>query len=270
VEGRELASRSGQLSVPLRKFSSQPTTLSGSYAPVTNPTHDPQKLHEYREKAASLHDLSKGVEERIGQAAESGSIEAAREALGELTLKTKEFEEFRKSLTPVEIFLAKYNVEVVNDHTVSFVVPRGVAPIGILQKAQGLVADRDLIWPTQLERWAKDPKFTTEGTNSERISIDGHVPNSRNKDRTEQEKMVGKENLPSLDHLAVAFAVNWIATREPLFGWYNKNESSHVVRAAGGALSFYRYGLRVYVIFDDYSSGSVAVSSRAPGIKKTR
>jgi len=235
---------------------------------VNNPTHDPQKLHEYREKAAALHDLSKGVEERMGKAAESGVIEAAREALGELTLKTKEFEEFRKSLTPVEIFLANYNVEVVNDHTVSFVVPRGVAPIEILREAQGLVVDRDLIRPPQLERLDKDPKFTTEAANSERICIDGHVPNSTDKTRTQQEALVGKENLPSLEHLAVAFAVNWIATREPLFGWYNKNEWSYVVRAAGGALYFDSDGLSVNVIDDVNSYAHVAVSSRAPGIKK--
>jgi hypothetical protein len=237
---------------------------------VNNPTSDPKKLHEYRAKAAELHDLSKGVEERMGKAAESGAMEAAREALGELTLKTKEFEDLRKSLTPVEIFLAKYNVEVINDHTVSFVVPRGVAPIEFLREAQGLVADRDLIWPDQLATWAKDPKFTTEATNSERICIDGHVPNSINKDRTEQEKMVGKENLPSLEHLAVAFAVNWIATGEPLFGRYDKNEWSHVVRAAGGALGFDCIGLFVGGIHVDDSGDNVAVSSRAPGIKKTR
>ena len=238
---------------------------------MTNPTHDSNKLKEYRERAAELHDLSRGVEERLGKAVESGVIDAAREALGELTLRTKEFEDFRKSMTPVEIFLANYNVEVVNDHTVSFVVPRGVAPIEILREAQGVVIDRDLIYPTQLEEWEKDPKFTAPATSSERISIDGHVPNSINKDRTEQEKMVGKENLPSLDHLAVAFAVNWIATREPLFGWYNKSRSwSNVVRAAGGALYFSSNGFYVYVIRGDRGNVDVAVSSRAPGIKKNR
>ena len=238
---------------------------------MTNPTYDPKKLHEYREKAAALYDLSKGVEERMEQAAESGAIQAAREALGELTLKTREFEDFRKTLTSAEIFLAKYGVVVIDDHTVSFVVPRGVAPIEILREAQGLVTDRDLIWPTQLESWAKDPKFTTEATNSERISIDGHVPSSTNRTRAEQEALVGKENLPSLEHLAVAFAVNWIATGEPLFGWYNKSRSSaYVVRAAGGALFFNSYGLYVHGIHDFNSSDNVAVSSRAPGIKKTR
>jgi hypothetical protein len=231
---------------------------------VTNPTSDPKKLHEYRERAVELYDLSKGVEERMGKAAESGAIASAREALGELTLRTKEFEDFRKSLTPVEFFLAKCNVEVINDHTVSFMAPRGVAPIEILREAQGLVADRDLIWPTQLEEWEKDPKFTAPATNSERICIDGDVPKSINKDRSEQEKMVGKENLPSLEHLAVAFAVNWIATREPLFGRYNKNEWSHVVRAAGGALYFSSLGLRVLGIGDGFSNANVAVSSRAP------
>ena len=238
---------------------------------MAHPTHDQAKLHEYRAKAAELHDLSKGVEERMGKAAESGVIEAAREALGELTLRTKEFEDFRKSMTPVEIFLAKYNVEVINDHTVSFVVPRGVAPIEILREAQGLVVDRDLICSNQLATWAKAPKFTTEVTNSERICIDGHVPNSIKKDRTAQEALVGKENLPSLEHLAVAFAVNWIATREPLFGWYDKSSSwSYVVRAAGGALFFYSDGLCVRGISGGGSYACVAVSSRAPGIKKTR
>ena len=238
---------------------------------MTNPTHNQAKLHEYRERAVELYDLSKGVEERMGNAAESGSIEAARDALGELTLKTREFEDLRKSLTPAEIFLAKYNVEVINDHTVSFVVPKGVAPIEILREVQGLVADRDLIWPTQLERWGKDPKFTTEATKSARISIDGHVPNSTNKTRAQQEAMVGKENLPSLAELALTFAVNWIATGEPLFGWYNKSRSwSYVVRAAGGALYFLSNGLSVNDFRGAYSNADVAVSSRAPGIKKTR
>ena len=238
---------------------------------MTNPTHDSNKLKEYRERAAALHDLSRGVEERLGKAVESGVIDAAREALGELTLRTKEFEDFRKSMTPVEIFLANYNVEVVNDHTVSFVVPRGVAPIEILREAQGVVIDRDLIYPTQLEEWEKDPKFTAPATSSERISIDGHVPNSTSKTRAKQEEMVGTENLPTLEGLAVAFAVNWIATGEPLFGWLNKSRGcSYVVRAAGGALDFLSDGLSVGAFFDDADSYDyVAVSSRAPGIKKT-
>jgi hypothetical protein len=255
----------------LSELPNLPILLAGSYVPVTNPTHDPQKLHEYRAKAAELHDLSKGVEERLEKAAESGTIDAAREALGELTLRTKVFEDFRKSLTPVELFLAKYNVEVVNDHTVSFVVPRGVAPIEILREAQGLVADRDLIWPDRLAIWAKNPLFTVEATKAERICIDGHVPNSTNKTRAQQEAMVGKDKLPSFGELAIAFAVNWIATEEPLFGWYDKSSSwSNVVRAAGGALGFNSYGLFVFDIGDALSSDDVAVSSRAPGIKKTR
>ena len=153
----------------------------------------------------------------------------------------------------------------------SFVAPRGGAPIEILREAHGLVADRDLILPNQLTEWAKDGKFTTEATRSERILIDGNVPNSTNKTRAQQEAMVGKENLPSLEHLAVAFAVNWIATGEPVFGWYDKSSSwSYVVRAAGGALFFYSDGLCVRGISGGGSYACVAVSSRAPGIKKTR
>jgi len=243
--------------------------LPGELNQVVNQTHDPKKLHEYREKAAELHDLSKGVEERMGRAAENGIIEAARDELAELKLKTKEFEDFRETLTPAEIFVARYNVEVVNDHTVSFVIPKGVSRIEILQEAQKLVTDRDLILPNQLAKWTADPKFTTEATTSERICIDGHVPHSSGKTRAQQEALVGKENLPTLDDLAVAFGVNWIATGEPLFGWHYESLGwSYVVRAAGGALYFYSNGLSVRGIADDVSGAHVAVSSRAPGIKK--
>ena len=44
---------------------------------------------------------------------------------------------------------------------------------------------------------------------------------SLEKTRKQQEAVVGRGNLPTLEDLAVAFAVNWIATGEPLFGWYD-------------------------------------------------
>ena len=238
---------------------------------MTNPTYDPKKLQEYREKAAELYDLSRDLEGRIGKAAEEGNIQAAREALGELKVQTKEFEDFRKTYTAAELFVAKYNVEVINDHTVSFVIPRGVSRIEILQEAHGLVTDRDLIYPDQLAEWEKDPKFTTYATNSERICIDGHVPNSLRKTRAEQEAMVGRENLPTLEDLAVAFAVNWIATKEPLFGWYDKAQGwAYTVRAVGGALFFLINGLRVCGIGDGRSFIDVAVASRVRPESKTR
>jgi hypothetical protein len=246
-----------------RKPQKLPILQSGSYVLVTNPTYDPKRLKEYRERAAELLDLSKGVEAGIHTAAEAGNLQASREAFGELQLKTKEFEEFRKTLTPAEIFLAKYNVEIINDHTVSFVVPKGVAPIEILREAQGLVTERNLIWPDQLAKWEKDPLFTTKARASERLCIDGHVPDSINKDYAEQEQMIGKDNLPSLEDLAVAFAACWIATGRPLFGWYgDKADWSYIVRGAGGALDFFSFRLRVSdAVGANYRGDCVAAAS---------
>jgi hypothetical protein len=259
----------GVLAVYLAPFRKPPDLPMIAWGAMTNPTHDQKKLEEYRERAATLHDLSKGVEERMGKAAESGVIQAAREALGELKLKTKEFEDFRETLTPAEIFVARYNVEVVNDHTVSCVIPKGVSRIEILEEAQAMLTDRDLIWPAHLAKWTADPKFATEATTSERICIDGHVPNSVDKTRAQQEALVGKENLSTLDDLAVAFGVNWIATGEPLFGWHDESLGwSYVVRAAGRALFLSSFGLHVDVIVDARSDDFVAVSSRAPELKK--
>ena len=76
--------------------------------------------------------------------------------------------------------------------------------------------------------------------------------------------MVGKENRLTLEDLAVAFAINWIATGGPLFGWYDKSIPwSYVVRAAGGELDFRSDGLVVNGIHAFDSDDNVAVSSRA-------
>ena len=55
---------------------------------------------------------------------------------------------------------------------------------------------------------------------------------------------------------------HWVATEEPLFGWFKNNNFTFVVRAVGGALGFDSNGLSVLFIDDDNSFGIVAVASR--------
>ena len=131
--------------------------------------------------------------------------------------------------------------------------------------------NRNLVWPTQLKRWKDDKTFKASCIKPERIQIDGHVEGADGKTRAKQESFLKSKGLPqaNLEDLAAAFVAHWVATGEPLFGFYDQaDEWSFVVRAAGGALDFDSHGLGVYDVDDGSSFSSMAVASRVPRNRK--
>ena len=238
---------------------------------MSHESYDRKQLQDLRTAAKELHELSLGVERAIDSAAETGELQKAKDAFAELEARTKEYDKLREKLGPAGIFLAKYNVEVHGPHEVSFVLPKGVSRIEMLQEAQSLVGDRKLIYPKQLTKWQQDPKFTAVAAATQRIHINGHVEGGDEKSREQQEAFLTAQGLqmPSLEDLAAAFVAHYIATREPLFGWYDTSIGmSFIVRAAGGALFFYSDGLDHSGIVDDVRYDFVAVAAALPGIKK--
>ena len=239
---------------------------------MSHESYDRKQLQDLKAAAKELHELSLGVERAIDSAAETGELQPAKDAFAELEARTKEYDKLREKLGPAGIFLAKYNVEVHGPHEVSFVLPKGVSRIEMLQEAHSLVGDRDLIFPDQLTKWQEDPKFTTAATTSQRIHIDGHIEGGDVKSRQQQEAFLTARGLqmPSLEDLAAAFVAHYIATKNPLFGFYKNNDYTYWVRAAGGALYFNSGGLGGSA--SDFSDGSrdgdVAVAAALPGIKK--
>ncbi len=240
---------------------------------MTDQRYDQSKVTEYRAAATALHELSLTVERRMASAIESGNKQDALDALAELKTTDAEFQKLRSTLSPTDLFIAKYNIQVHGAHEVSFVLPTGVSRYEMLCEAQGVVGEREgreLVWPDQLKEWEKNPKFTDTCTTPERIQIDGHVEGGDEKTRAEQEAFLKRKKLPlaSLEDLAAAFVAHYVAAGETLFGWYSKSNSwSFVVRAAGGALNFFSRGLVVGAIDDDDSDGYVAVSAHVPRIK---
>ena len=227
------------------------------------------KVNEYRDSAVKLHALRQRVEQQFDSAVESGDKQAARDALAELKASGAAFQELRTTLSPTDLFIAKYNIQVHGPHEVSFVLPKGVSRYEMLCEAQGLVAGRDsrpLVWPAQLTKWKDDKTFKATSTTPERIQIDGHVEGADGKTRAKQEEFLKSKGLPqaNLEDLAAAFVAHWVATGEPLFGRYRQNEWSFVVRAAGGALYFNGSGLHVVGIDDGNSLSLMAVASRVP------
>jgi hypothetical protein len=237
---------------------------------VPHESYDRKPIEELKAAAKELHELSRGVGRAIDSAAETGELQRAKDAFAELQLKTAEYETFRATLSPEVLFLAKYNVEVHGPHEVSFVLPKGVSRIEMLQEAQALVGDRDLIYPARLTEWQQDPTFTAVATTTQRIHIDGHVEGGDAKSREEQEAFLTAQGLqmPSREDLAAAFVAHYIATREPLFGFFENEDYTYWVRAAGGALDFLSDGLGDSGINDGYRYADVAVAAALPGIKK--
>ena len=228
---------------------------------------DKTKVAEYRDAATKLHESLSAAEQRMDAAIENGDKAAAQAALDEATASGEAFRDLRSKLKPTDLLVAKYNIQVHGPHEVSFVLPRGVSRYEMLCEAQELVAERDkrdLVYPDHLKIWEKKPPFTASCDQPERIRINGHVKGGDAMTRKDQEAFLQREGLEQaqLEDLAAAFVAHWVATGEPLFGWYENYPWSFVVRAVGGALGFDCSGLRVNRIGDGSSHSDVAVASR--------
>lgn len=210
---------------------------------MTTRHYDSEALRQYRQKAAELAELRNGLEKRVGEL----PLSETQNEMNSLMLRTKELDEFRARLGPSQVFLATYGVEVINDHTVSFVLPKGCSRIEILDQAQKLVSDRTLIKPIDLVNFRKNQHFTCKSTVSERICIDGFVESSYAKSREEQVELLDSRGLElaKFEDVAVAFALHWMAAKVPLFGWESSEDLwwSNFVRTDPGGLVLAPKGL---------------------------
>lgn len=211
----------------------------------------PDALKRLRECAAGSVSLAADFDLKLEEATRCGDAPTARAILQEARLRLKPYEELRAELQPSGVMLAKYCVQVINDHTILFVLPKGCSRIEILHEAQEVVRARDardLVNLTCLEEWRIAERryvFTRQVAESERICIDGHVQGGDGLHRSPQERLVAakKLTLPRFEDLAVAFALHWVATGEPLCGWFVTAKLSYQVRAKERALYFNESGM---------------------------
>lgn len=228
---------------------------------MANQQYLSEALRQYRQKGAEIGELRQQLGQKMGALT---APEAQRE-FEELQVHTREFAELRATLDPKDLFLVKYNVVVMNDHTVSFSIPKGCAKIEILHEAKSLVTDRDLIAPRQRD-WGQQVGFLVKASSAKRICIDGHVEGGDGLTRAEQRELLFSKGLkpPLLDDLVVAFVVHWIATGGPLFGWEAGEHGRHAnwIRATGSWLLFNKMGLD-HPHFDDPGTAFDAVGISA-------
>lgn len=209
--------------------------------------YDRDAVRQFRMKAAELGELRDQLATQVEAAHVDGDVVSLGALLREFTLRTKEFNALGETLGPAGVFVAKYGVEVHGQHVVSWVIPKGSSRLEILQEAQAIVTEQQLISPSALEslemRWRCTEKFLA----SERFCINARVQGLDSKNLTDQEVLLVDRGLKlaSCEDLAVAFAAFWIASGEPLFGWTQDpcNYKTFYVRGRGGTL-YFQQGLR--------------------------
>jgi hypothetical protein len=209
--------------------------------------HDPGALQRYREKAAKVGELRGEIGRLVEESKQSGDLERAQNLLEEFTLHSKELKSLQDTLGPGGVFTAKYGVEVINDHTVSFVIPRGYSRLEILEEAKDIVAPRDLILPEDLDSWRIREGFLKRAESSESICIDGHIEETVLMTRSQANTFLRSKGYrpPLFEDLAVAFVVYSVATGRPMFEEYD--DDSFKVRSASGVLFNCIYGLAEFV-----------------------
>ena len=106
-------------------------------------TYDPSKARAYRQLSKEMGPYQHEISARFRECQETGDLAAARDLLKEATLKTQPFIDLQRELGATGVFLAKYGVEVINEHTILFVIPKGTSRISILEEANKFVQERD-------------------------------------------------------------------------------------------------------------------------------
>ena len=137
-------------------------------------------------------------------------------------------------------FVARYQIEVLDDTKVRFVLPAGASRFQFLEQADEIARLSDLfrhvVQPAQLESWAKDPLFRKSAHVERAVAVDCTVEGSQEKTRDEQLKFLSSLGLrmAGVHDLAVAHVAMQMATE-----WrdaFRHSDRSHTVRAEGGQL----------------------------------
>jgi hypothetical protein len=235
-------------------------------------------LDRYRQKAAELGAIRERVAEVLEQSKRSGDLTPVTPLLDELNLRTKKLEEFRATLAPSDLFMAKYNVMVHNSRAVSFVIPKGISRFEILAEAEGLRrADAVYSYGGALVKLFQKEAFRRAAPTSESVGIDVSAKGLANLTLHQQEAWLADQRfrdkgylgMASLEDVVVAFAAFWVATQSSLFR-INFYESlvpqSDQIRTVGGTLRLKGFILGLYDTPDSNRSFDIVPAARfTPG-----
>jgi hypothetical protein len=194
------------------------------------------RFADYRTAAAELADLRVSIEQQLNRCHTTGEIPS----LGDLEAKTAEFRKLREEIGPAGIVLATYGVNVIDDHTISYIIPRGQCFLEILRAADAAFHFPNLTkYNVNFTLW---PEFTSVQAESKRITIDARVAETCGLSRDQQQELLWERGLTvaPLEEVLPAMALFYMATGESLSGWNESVRSVYTSRVAYGSSRYSR------------------------------
>lgn len=201
------------------------------------------RIASYRAAMERLAEARQSALEKRLPTQAPADVVAGQEALNQLKLALKEFKETRNGLglDSRELFITRFNIEVITKGRVSLVLPAGVTRSDMLKEAQAIALehyDKAIIHAIQMHFWCGNERFTESSNAPSRIEIQGIVRGSENKNVTDQRRFLAKQGftLPETRDLIIAHAAHIVATGESMI-------SDFVIRASDGSVRYYPFGL---------------------------
>ena len=168
-------------------------------------------------------------------------------------------------------FVARYQIEVLDETKVRYVLPAGTSRLQFLEQAEEFAKLSDLfrhvVQPVQLESWAKDPLFQKPLQVARSFGLDCTVEGSQEKTRSEQRDFLSSLGLSmawvhdlAVAHVAMQMATEW---RDA----FRQDNRSHTVRAEGGQLFCSLLGLteRCFFMHDLQCHTALRAGGYLPG-----
>lgn len=220
--------------------------------------------------------------ERLQAAREKASVESEGEVgpsdppLADLKAALNDFKEIRKRLSPQDLFVVEYNVEVQQPSCVSFVIPQGTSWVDYFERAQDLsrtVYGRDVVYQGLLDTWIKnrDERATSLFRESVKVKLELCVTGSEGMQVGEQDVALQQRGLelPPGIHVMAGIVAFTIATGKQV----TADPDGPVVRVLDGVvMSAGRLGVYHTPSFDerDWPDVRVGVAGQPSGGKSAR
>jgi hypothetical protein len=210
----------------------------------TDTKSDFQQIRAAQERIKGvLSEAQTGFEE----ARKAGDIEAAQKWHETLKTEGEAFTRYMGTLTAEQLFLAKYNVEIINDHTASVVLPTGTSRYDFVKEAEPFCKyddGRDFISANMWMRLSGKPG-EAPCEQPTKIAVDVCVDGltivrkdlTLQKDYANQDKQFKKRGLvdPTPEDVTVAIVALVVAGKKPYLeaDWVSTNDVT-LIYARGG------------------------------------
>jgi len=218
----------------------------------------PITIEEYRSEAKRVDGILEKASAAFERAKQENNLTEARQWCDTLNSSVLELRHLRDRLSPRDLFIVKYNIEVINKHAMSIVIPRGVSRDEVIRESQKFVKEHhgmEAIEPMSLLCWLIRKEFQEAVQSPLRIAIDGCVPRSERK-AADQERLFKKKGLelPSLEDFVVAHAAFYAVT-----GWDMTGRD--LVRCRDGVLVCYSSGLAYSGPLAGYTDSAISAAA---------